>query len=133
VAIQWLDSLSVGVEEIDNQHKGLFDAVNKLYDACSQGKGRQEVGKIVDFLGEYVITHFEAEEKLQQQNSYPDYGKHKEEHEKFIVDFTALKNRLEAEGSTLSFVSLVNRTVSDWLIRHISSTDKAFGNFLRKK
>lgn len=133
MAIQWKDSLATGVQEIDNQHKELFDAINKLFDACSQGKGKEEVDKVIKFLGDYVVLHFGAEEKLQKKFSYPEYNAHKEQHEKFISDFLELKKQIDTEGANARSVILINRVVVDWLIKHIGVSDKKLGVFLKDK
>lgn len=133
MAIQWDQSLSVGIDEIDNQHKELFNRVNALLDACNQGKGKQVVGEIIDFLGDYVITHFGAEERYMQQYNYPDYDAHKAMHDGFIDSFGQLKKKFESEGPGIQLVLQTNRTVVDWLIKHIGNTDKALGAFLKTK
>ncbi|AEE95232.1 bacteriohemerythrin [Mahella australiensis] len=133
MAIQWDQSLSVGIDEIDNQHKELFSRVNALLDACNQGKGKQVVGEIIDFLGDYVVTHFGAEERYMQQYGYPDYDAHKAMHDGFIDSFSELKKKFESEGPGIQLVLLTNRTVVDWLINHIGNTDKALGGFLKTK
>lgn len=133
MAIQWDQSLSVGIDEIDNQHKELFNRVNALLDACNQGKGKQVVGEIIDFLGDYVVTHFGAEERYMQQYNYPDYDAHKAMHDSFIDSFGQLKKKFESEGPGIQLVLQTNRTVVDWLIKHIGNTDKALGAFLKTK
>ncbi|MDK2992590.1 MAG: hemerythrin [Clostridiales bacterium] len=133
MAIQWDQSLSVGIDKIDNQHKELFNRVNALLDACNQGKGKQVVGEIIDFLGDYVVTHFGAEERYMQQYNYPDYGAHKAMHDGFIDSFGQLKKKFESEGPGIQLVLQTNRTVVDWLIKHIGNTDKALGTFLKTK
>ncbi|MHB9035807.1 MAG: hemerythrin domain-containing protein, partial [Armatimonadota bacterium] len=59
MAVQWTPDLAVGVREIDDQHRELFKRVNDLLEAMSKGKGRDEIAKVVAFLGNYVVTHFE--------------------------------------------------------------------------
>lgn len=56
------DSLSTGVRSIDDQHKELFDKINNLLAACREGKGKEEVAKVMKFLSDYVIDHFGTEE-----------------------------------------------------------------------
>ena len=36
--MEWTNNLATGVPEIDNQHKEIFNRVNKLSAACSEGK-----------------------------------------------------------------------------------------------
>ncbi len=133
MAIEWTDDLSIGVDEIDNQHKELIRRIDHLLDACSKGKGREEVGEVINFLEEYIITHFNAEEGIQKKNSYPGYQAHKALHDAFKKSFAELKKRFETEGAGLSLVLLTNKTVVDWLINHIWKIDKALGDFLKSK
>lgn len=133
MAIEWRKSYEVGVEKIDAQHKELFLKINNLLEACNARKGKEEVLNTIDYLGEYVITHFSDEEKLQRDNNYPEYKNHKAVHEKFIKDYENLKARMEEEGISLNFIVTVNKVVVDWLIKHIASADKAVGAFLKSK
>lgn len=133
MAIQWKESYAIGVEEVDNQHKGLFDAVNRLLDACGKGKGKEELDSVIKFLEDYVVTHFSTEEKLQKQYNYPDYESHKQLHDNFIKEFTKLKKQIETEGANARSVVLVNRVVVDWLTKHVKNIDKKVGLFLKDK
>jgi hypothetical protein len=59
------------VDEIDDQHKEIFRRINGLLDSCRQGKGKEDVGKVINFLDDYVVTHFGREEKYVIDNSFP--------------------------------------------------------------
>ena len=56
--INWNESLSVNVKEIDLQHKKLIDMNNELNEAMKLGKGKDALGKIVNGLISYTATHF---------------------------------------------------------------------------
>ncbi|MBI3754488.1 MAG: hemerythrin family protein [Deltaproteobacteria bacterium] len=131
--IEWNNDLCVGVDVIDNQHKELLRRINALLDACSQGKGKDEVGRVIKFLEDYITVHFNAEEAIQKKNGYPDYETHKGLHDEFRKNFSELKKRFENEVVGLYLVLLTNRTVVDWLINHIGRIDKALGSFLKKQ
>ncbi len=133
MAIQWTKDLSIGSEEIDNQHKELFKRINQLLDACNKGMGKEVANKTLIFLEDYIIIHFTAEENIQKRYNYPDYESHKSLHSKFIMEFNDLKKRFEAEGPTLPIVLQINRIVVDWLINHIKKVDKALGEFVKTK
>ena len=53
--------LETGNATIDREHRELFDAVNKLMDACGSGKGRASLEPTMKFLLEYVNKHFSAQ------------------------------------------------------------------------
>jgi hemerythrin len=130
--IGWSEELATGIQTIDDQHKEIFKRINALLDAGKQGKGRQEVAGMIEFLEDYVKTHFAAEEAIQKEHAYPDYNQHKAMHTAFLKDVDKLKRELASEGATLSLSFEVNRTVVDWLVSHIMRVDKALAEFMRK-
>ena len=131
MAVEWTEDLAIGVKVIDDQHKEIFRRVNGLLEACKAGKGRQAVGGMLDFLEDYVVEHFAAEENIQVHYDYPEYPAHKAMHVMFIRDVEKLKARLRDEGPTLMTVVETDRVVVDWLVKHIKKVDKELGNFLK--
>lgn len=91
MALQWTQALSVGNVEIDNQHKEFFARVNKLMDAMTERKGKEEVGNTIKFLESYVIEHFGTEERHMTKVNYPKFTQHKAEHEEFKNKFAEIK------------------------------------------
>jgi hemerythrin len=132
MAIIWEDYLSIGVAEIDGQHKELFSRFNALLEACNQGKGREEVRRLLLFLNDYIKTHFAAEEALQIRHKYPGYAAHKEQHDSFIHKIDEFARQFNSEGATISLVIQVNQTLVNWLIEHIRKVDQALGEYLQK-
>jgi hemerythrin len=131
MAIEWRENLATGNELIDSQHQELFRRFNNLLASCNQGKGKEEVYNLLLFLGEYVRSHFAAEEKLQLLHGYPGYNDHKAEHDCFVGDLHSLENQLAADGATLALVIQTNQTMINWLLKHISGTDRELAGFLR--
>lgn len=129
--IEWNDDLTTGNKIIDEQHRELLARFNTLLTACNQGKGKDEVKGLLQFLGEYVKSHFAMEERLQQQYSYPEYFSHRAEHEGFIGNLKRLTDQFSEEGATLLLVIQTNQAMVEWLIRHINGTDKKLAAFLR--
>lgn len=133
MGIEWREFLAVGVEEIDEQHKELFSRVNDLLAACDEGKGADELLRLLTFLDEYALSHFAAEEKLQQVNHYPDYLKHRDQHKEFIGRIADLKQELSLGNGGLPTVISTSRFAVGWLTEHISKVDKALGDYLRTR
>lgn len=133
MAITWKEDLRIGVEQIDNQHKELLGRIDNLFEACNKGKGKEEVIKVIDYLGEYVVTHFSDEEDLQKKYAYPEYNNHKAMHTQFIKDFEVLKGSLNKDGVSPGLVIRMNKLLIDWLLNHIKKTDKELGAFIEGK
>lgn len=133
MSIEWDDSLATGIEEIDSQHREIFNRFGKLYSACSAGKGRDEVLQLLDFLHEYVKSHFSAEEKLQFRHGYPEQAGHRQLHQRFMQDVERLERSFKSEGATLALVIQTNQTLTSWLIQHISKADMEFTRYLKQQ
>jgi hemerythrin len=131
VGIEWRESLAIGIEEIDSQHKQLLSRFDQLLRACESGQGIDELQCLLTFLDEYVILHFGDEERIQRQHLYPGYAAHKQEHESFIARLQTLKDEICTEGIALHHVVETNSMLLKWLIHHISTVDVQLGKFLK--
>lgn len=130
MGVEWRDSLSIGVEEVDNQHKELLLRFERLLNACQTGQGVDELKKLQLFLGEYVQTHFNAEEALQRQSGYPDFEAHQAEHAYFIDKINTLRSETLEDGVYAHHVIETNNMLLKWLLNHIGKVDKKLGEFL---
>lgn len=131
MGIEWRESLSIGVEEIDSQHKQLLSHFDQLLKACEAGKGIEELKRLLGFLDEYVIKHFNNEESIQRLRKYPGYEAHKKEHELFVARLKLLKEEINNEGVALHHVIETNNLLLKWLLHHISTVDVQLGLFLK--
>lgn len=132
MSIEWSERYSIGVEEIDNQHKELFLRFNNLLNACKSGVGNKELYRLFLFLGDYVVEHFSAEEKLQLACGYPDCDRHHLEHEKFKHQLADLKDQFTLENPGFYLVILTNKVLIEWLIKHITQLDMEVGKYLQQ-
>jgi len=133
MAIRWTEDLAVGILEIDNQHKELFQRINVLLEACNQGKGRAEISSTIAFLEDYVHTHFSTEERKQMQTQYPGCAAHMAQHVLFRKNLSAIKRQFEEEGPGIHVIILTNHMVIDWLRNHIRTLDKDFGAYMQSR
>jgi hemerythrin len=128
--VEWQPYLSVGVAEIDRQHRVLFEHYNAFFAAYREGLAAEELVRLFGFLEAYVVTHFADEEKLQQQVGFPGYAKHREHHQALTQQVLELKERLLSDGATSALVGEVSLLMTGWLIEHISVMDRAVGRFV---
>lgn len=136
--MQWTEDLSTGLDDIDEQHRELIDRINGLVAAIRQSVCRQTIGGVIQFLEDYIRFHFGLEEEKMKQSGYPGYEYHRGEHATFVRSFAELKEELlKLEGGTkpgsYDLSVTTNQVVVDWILEHIRKTDRAFGDFLRRK
>ncbi|MEJ5285434.1 MAG: bacteriohemerythrin [Brevinematales bacterium] len=129
--IEWNESLSVGVNLFDDQHKKLVGIINKLYDAMKEGKGRNVLADIFNELIDYTKFHFKAEEEALLKHDYPGYGEQHDEHSKLTKEVIELKEKYD-KGNIFITVEVLS-FLKEWLSHHILEVDKKYGPFLREK
>jgi len=128
---QWNDSYSVGHQEIDAQHKRLFQFAEELHLAMAGGKGKQMLSQTLANLVNYTKSHFASEEGLMKKYNYPDYPAHKAEHDKLTAKVVAFQNDFNAGRSMLS-VDLM-QFLKTWLAQHIGQIDHKVATYIREK
>jgi hemerythrin len=133
MAREWTQNLAVGVAELDSQHKALFEHLNRLVQAMSQGQATQEIGQTLDFLARYAQSHFATEEQHMTRYDYPSLEAHRLQHRAFVREFDTWMKEFEDKGTSVALVLDVHRRVSDWLVNHIMNTDQLLGRFLQSR
>ncbi|MFZ4539133.1 MAG: bacteriohemerythrin [Propionivibrio sp.] len=123
VFFEWSDSLSVGISEIDEQHKNLVELINQLYEEVIVKSADGEIIKeaLIELV-HYTVVHFSLEESLFTRYGYPDLEAHCQYHR-------ALKERLFKFQEKGKMDSLVVNTellsfLKKWLQSHIMIEDK---------
>lgn len=127
--ITWGPLLSVGHKDIDEQHQKLVGMLNRLNDALHGGQGDEGLRTILDELVQYTVYHFGTEEQLATAAGFELSVQHKAEHDQFVADIAAFKQKFDAGSATLSVE--VMHFLRDWLSRHIMQTDKKLALTLR--
>jgi hemerythrin len=132
IRITWDRNLETGNGEIDGQHRELFDRIDKLLAASREQRSRQEVGQMLTFLGDYVVEHFAAEERMMVLAGYPELEAHRAEHARFVQEFGILYREFTSEGPTTLFIIRVGNRVTGWLREHIYRTDRSLVEWLKR-
>ena len=127
----WDESLEIGHALIDAQHREPFRQVDALLLAFRSGRSVGELGDLLAFLGDYVITHFRTEEALMEERAYPGRAAHLAQHAGFISELAGLREEHQREGPSALVVVRVNARVTRWLFEHIARSDRKLGKFLR--
>lgn len=132
---KWRDSYSCNIGPIDKQHKKLFELGSQLYSIIDSKDREDNYDKIillVNELKDYTIKHFRFEEILMEENQYPLYTDHKEQHERFIEKLR------EIEGSDID--SRQEKTlkdmlvfIADWIEGHILKSDMKYREYLNER
>lgn len=128
---EWTESMSVGIAEIDEQHKMLVDILNRLFLAVVQRESHEITIEILDTLVDYTKTHFGLEERLLLDAKYDaaEFAAHQREHRAFVGKISEAASKHLVEGKSVSF-EIIN-FLKRWLREHILVTDKKYAVALK--
>ena len=129
--VEWTDELSVGIEEIDEQHKLLVNLINRLFEQTVVHKAdnnSQIMEEILHELVEYTVIHFAVEESLFRIFHYPDTELHTKHHDDLKAQVVEIQEKVKKGEVTINVELLM--FLKRWLEHHILYEDKLYGPFL---
>jgi hemerythrin len=124
--MHWNSAYSVGIEEIDNQHRELLRLFSIVENAIQMKQGWSTVHYGLIEVRAFAKFHFKFEEALMRLYGFPDYAGHGEVHERIlkrteVVEHASLQ--VDAEDQVMKFFR-------DWLIDHIQGADRAYARHI---
>ncbi|WP_456412445.1 bacteriohemerythrin [Thiolapillus sp.] len=124
----WDNTLSVQIQEIDEDHRRLVDLFNLLSHSVMEGDAPNYIQALMDELINCTIWHFSHEERLMLKYGYEGLGEHKKEHQELIESIKALQRRSLQESKP--FTSSDIKFLEHWLTGHILGADMDLGEYL---
>lgn len=126
----WDESYNTGVAIIDQQHRQLFETLNRLHEKRQNPKSdRGDFLTTLDSLKQYAHFHFDEEERLMAEAGYPELDAHREEHQAFrekMTEFQQLSHTAELKdlfSESLSYLF-------DYLVKHVQQEDRRYVPYL---
>lgn len=129
----WSDDYLIGIDEIDEQHRGFFDAAHRLYDQILNCEGEHGVEEAVAFLRDYAERHFQTEEAFMRKHGYPHLEAHRALHAAFFENLERLDDDLRVFGPSQHLADRALEVAQDWLIDHIADEDMQYANHVRRQ
>lgn len=121
--VAWKDSYALGMDEIDDQHKMLFDLINRCWQAIVENSGHNITIEILEELERYTILHFTEEEVFMRSMKYPNIDAHVAMHSMFVQKI--VDEKLRARNGDRVSLDLLH-FLRNWLANHILIEDKRY-------
>lgn len=124
----WGKILSVGVDEIDEDHRKLIHIFNILNHAVVKGESPEYLVATLEELINCTVWHFSHEERLMLKYRYPEIEEHKAEHRELIESAKELQQKVLQSDKPVAeeHIEFLER----WLTEHILTADGRLGSFL---
>ena len=130
LGIIWNDKYSVNISLIDEQHKKLFEYINKAKRAERFSNNQIKVLEILGQMAEYALKHFETEEHYMKEFNFTGYKSHRNEHVYFTNTVNEHKNRTVDGGCQITSETL--EYLVHWYFNHIQVADKEYIDFFKE-
>jgi hemerythrin-like metal-binding protein len=126
--IVWSRVLSIGVDEIDEDHRKLVSIFNVLNHSVIEGESPDYLAAVLEELINCTVWHFSHEERLMLKHGYPEAADHKAEHHALIDSAKALQRELLQAGNRVGDAQI--EYLERWLTEHILTADMRLGSYL---
>lgn len=91
--LEWKDEYLLGIDEIDLQHKRIFDCIVTVAEEGLTKRDRWAADSSIVQLVGLLQQHFALEECLMRILGYPDLQRHIEEHRQFNAELHDLAQK----------------------------------------
>lgn len=133
MALQWDETLLLGHEEIDGQHRSIFIQLENLSNAVQDGSPESILEELAGFLFEYTRVHFATEDRIMVEYDYPRLEEQRQEHDEFSRVATDLKTRIEREGISREMAIEMSGKLFRWVVQHIRNHDRDMVNYVKEQ
>lgn len=127
--LRWRDSLSLDVPAIDNDHKRLFELLNRVRFLDLAGDEPEAIMEALSELLLYTQTHFRREERLMGLGGYPGLDVHRGYHRQFTEKVTEALAQFRA-NSTNFRARNIYELLANWLVDHVLGEDMKIRPFV---
>ncbi len=129
--VQWEDRYSVGNQELDEQHRALFEIINRLHQVMMDDGETEDILQVKEKtfyeLEDYGRNHFASEEAYMSGINYPDLNAHLRQHTDFLERIDIIKQNLGSCGGPRN--SGIMKILVAWLHDHLENEDQKYRAF----
>lgn len=126
--INWKEEYNLGIVQIDEQHKMLFDIAGRAYKLLTDEMKVDKYDEIVAVLEElkdYTKFHFSFEEEYMMKIGYKKLLSHKVQHSDFIEKMDSIDlNKVDEDQD--KYLGSITDYIINWIIGHILGRDRDY-------
>ncbi len=126
--VDWNETYSVGVSELDDDHRSLIAHINSLHELLSRSGDDSERRELLAEIETYAVRHFEREESLLAGIDYPQLGDQEADHKRFLAQLQEIRQRFDGGDSAAVSYGFLD-FLRTWLVSHILDHDMAYRPF----
>lgn len=127
----WSHECIVGVQAMDDQHGILMDTLNELRLMLLRGATQRDVCLHLQRLIEFTQMHFQCEEQLLRQESFPAVNEHRAAHRHLLSRLYAALEDANRDG--IVDLNTLLEFLPSWYTEHVEILDQPYGAWLNNR
>ncbi|HHT9137041.1 MAG TPA: bacteriohemerythrin [Candidatus Wunengus sp. YC60] len=129
--IIWGENFSVGVRDLDAQHKQIVMLVNTLIEMSDTKVDSEIISDTLTKMTQYAMDHFQKEEQYMLDYGYPEYPAQRIQHQEFKkktagFSMETMLHKMTVPTEIFTYLKL-------WWINHILQEDMKYKNFFNDR
>jgi hemerythrin-like metal-binding protein len=128
--IKWGKRYSVGVRDLDDQHKIIVGILNELHAVMLKGQAQSVADTLLPKLRSVTCGHFSTEERLLESTKFPGLNEQRTEHGALLDKVDGFVTRYKCGDNTM-YPELLY-FMRDWLLSHDLNVDKKYTSWLNE-
>ncbi|MBM4065069.1 MAG: bacteriohemerythrin [Planctomycetes bacterium] len=129
--IMWGETFSVGVRDLDSQHKQIVMLVNTLIEMSDTRVDSEIISDTLTKMTQYAMNHFKTEEQYMLDYGYPEYPAQRKQHQEFkkrTADFCmeTMLHKVTVSAEIFTYLKL-------WWTNHILQEDMKYKKFFNDR
>jgi hemerythrin-like metal-binding protein len=119
--VEWKEEFSVGVPDVDHEHRELIALINKVHDHLGRAGSDMTVSEFLGEIHARIAAHFALEERIMQSHRYDGYPDHKADHERLLDDLREIMDAYKEERGYDE--DRLARQLENWFTLHFRTHD----------
>jgi len=125
----WRENYACGEPTIDRQHRGLFEATNKLLAFGGTDANQDEIIATLRMILDETRIHFADEERILAEAGYPEASEHARAHHELFARAELLLRRYTA--GEISATAIFHFVIHELFSNHLQMDDQGYAYLFR--
>jgi hemerythrin len=126
----WDDSLSLGIAEIDEDHRRFISLIDDLNHAIMSRQEKPKIERALNLVIADAQSHFEHEETLLSRHGYPEVNHHAELHAELTLQLLGVMDAFNSSELSYEWIENALR-IKKLVVDHLLDEDMKYRDFLK--
>jgi len=129
--VNWNDSLDIGINDIDRDHRSLAAALNELYELAKRNADNEALRAALHEILRIAEDHFATEERIFREYGYPETEAHVSVHQTLLKQVKDFAERFDT--GHIPFNDTILSFIKVWFLTHTTGSDLVYAVWMKQR